>query len=414
MTNITYDIIIIGGGISGLYSAYNIQKLDPSKKILILEASSKKNMGGRLGNKKFHGVSIVTGAGVVRKEKDFLLIKLLKELEIPYNEFQAKTSYSDAIPFHCDVKKSVDLLKKELKKIFTSENKGPILTFKEFATKVLGKEKYKEFSVCLGYTDYENEDFIQTLTHYGLEDNYNTWTGFGISWKLLIHKLVERIGFKNIIFSSKVTKITKNKLSNNFTIYKENYDRYYCKKIIIATTIDTVRKLLPKMQIYKKIHGQTFLRLYAKFSKESNLIMKEKVNFTTIVNGPLHKVIPINKDKGIYMIAYSDNNDAKFLHKYVKNKDYLARLLEKSLGITKNTLKIDDLTDFYWKIGTHYYDPLDKIYKSRNDFINKAQHPMDGILVVGEMISNNQGWTQGALESVNNVLWPYFIKMAQS
>ena len=137
--------------------------------------------------------------------------------------------------------------------------------------------------------------------------------------------------------------------------------------------------------------------------------MKEKVNFTTIVNGPLHKVIPINKDKGIYMIAYTDNNDAIFLHKYVKNKDYLARLLEKSLGITKNTLKIDDLIDFYWKIGTHYYDPLDKIYKDRNDFINKAQHPMNGILVVGEMISNNQGWTQGALESVHNVLCKKWI-----
>ena len=36
-----YDIIIIGGGISGLYSAFNIQKINPTKKILILEASSK-------------------------------------------------------------------------------------------------------------------------------------------------------------------------------------------------------------------------------------------------------------------------------------------------------------------------------------------------------------------------------------
>ena len=247
MSNIIYDIIIIGGGISGLYSAYNIQKKDPSKKILILEASSKKNMGGRLGNKKFHGVSIVTGAGVVRKDKDFLLIKLLKELEIPYNEFQAKTTYSEALPFHCDLKKTINLLKKECKKLLYLSNERPLLTFKEFGTKILGPEKYKEFSVCLGYTDYENEDFIQTLKHYGLEDNYDTWAGFGISWKLLIHKLAERIGFKNIVFNSKVTKITKNKLSNNFTIYKENYDRYYCRKIIVATTIDSVRKLLPKI-----------------------------------------------------------------------------------------------------------------------------------------------------------------------
>jgi L-2-hydroxyglutarate oxidase LhgO len=32
---ITYDVIIIGGGISGLFSAYKIQKLCPDKSILI-------------------------------------------------------------------------------------------------------------------------------------------------------------------------------------------------------------------------------------------------------------------------------------------------------------------------------------------------------------------------------------------
>nr|NCW97342.1 FAD-dependent oxidoreductase [Actinomycetota bacterium] len=34
----TYDVAIIGGGFSGLWSAYHLNKLDPSLKIAIFEA----------------------------------------------------------------------------------------------------------------------------------------------------------------------------------------------------------------------------------------------------------------------------------------------------------------------------------------------------------------------------------------
>ena len=47
-------------------------------------------------------------------------------------------------------------------------------------------------------------------------------------------------------------------------------------------------------------------------------ILKNAVNSTTIVNSPLYKIIPINPDKGIYMIAYTDNKGAKILKKYIK------------------------------------------------------------------------------------------------
>ena len=43
---------------------------------------------------------------------------------------------------------------------------------------------------------------------------------------------------------------------------------------IIASTIDTVKKLLPNYPIYNEIKGQTFLRLYGKFTGCSIEIMK--------------------------------------------------------------------------------------------------------------------------------------------
>ena len=133
--------------------------------------------------------------------------------------------------------------------------------------------------------------------------------------------------------------------------------------------------------------------------------MKEYVPGYTIVPGPLQKIIPMDANKGVYMIAYSDNENATLLKPYLKNneenREFFCTLLEKSLGIPENSLHLIAIKDYYWSIGTHYYTPLQrKLYKNREDFIEKAQHPEKNILVVGEMVSLNQGWTEGALESV--------------
>jgi hypothetical protein len=114
-------------------------------------------------------------------------------------------------------------------------------------------------------------------------------------------------------------------------------------------------------------------------------------------------------DKGVYMIAYNDNDNATTLKHHLENNDINRRLyemlLESSLDIPSNTLEIVAIKSYYWPIGTHYYKPLNhSLYKSREDFIEKAQHPENGILVVGECVSRNQGWTEGALESVKEVV----------
>ena len=64
-----YDIIIIGSGMSGLYTAYNIKKMSPNTSFLILEKYKRQWIGGRTSNETFYGTEIVTGAGIGRKKK---------------------------------------------------------------------------------------------------------------------------------------------------------------------------------------------------------------------------------------------------------------------------------------------------------------------------------------------------------
>ncbi len=404
-----YDIIIIGSGMSGLYSAYNIKNISPNTSFLILEKYKKDWIGGRTSNETFYGTEIVTGAGIGRKNKDKLLYNLL-------HKFKLKTPYFDIDPQYSqlfqpvNIKSIINLLKKEYKK----SNKSNI-TFKEFSEKVLGKNLYEKFLISAGYTDYENEDVTETLYHYGMEDNSCCWKAFQVPWKKLVDKLYHSIGASHFKFSNKVIGIEK--IQNEpckFIVKTENNQNYFCNKIIIASTIDTIKKLLP-YDIYNDIECQTFLRLYAKFDKKSADIMKKYVNGITFVPGPLQKIIPTDPDNGVYMISYSDNNNAKALKNNLENtkenRKLYETLLEKTLGITDNTLHIIELKNYYWPIGTHYYKPLNKkLYKNREEFIYKAQHPEKGILVVGEVVSRNQGWTEGALESVKTALTKDWIK----
>ena len=74
--SLDYDITIIGGGIAGLYAAYKILKMSPKTRFLLLERSNRRDLGGRASNVMFHGASVVTGAGIGRKNKDKFLQKL--------------------------------------------------------------------------------------------------------------------------------------------------------------------------------------------------------------------------------------------------------------------------------------------------------------------------------------------------
>ena len=409
-----YDIIIIGSGMSGLYAALKVKKLCPDISFLVIERNEL--FGGRSYDYRFEDTDVVTGAGIGRKNKDKVLLQLMKDFKIPIEVFETQHKYSSSIHPPCDVKSTFTYLKK----IYDKENKNKVTknheTFKQYAKNILGEDAYNHFVVCSGYSDYENEDVYDTFYHYNFDDNYNKWMGFSVPWKTLVDKIVASLG-KNIINNTEVTKISKE--DNYFEIStKRNSNsnsnkniKYYCEKVIIATDIDALTNLIhnisPNPSLYSQIKGQPFLRMYAKFSKESIPYLKEKIQGVTVITGPMQKVIPMNPDKGVYMIVYSDNNDAEFFKKYFKNNEknrtMLNNLLEKSLGLD-GKLHIENIKDFYWKNGTHYYAPLSSNFKNRQEFIKTVQRPDKNILIVGELISIHQGWVEGALESVNITL----------
>jgi len=401
--SLIYDFVIIGGGIAGLYSAYKIIKESPHANIIIFEKDNR--FGGRIHTAMFAGFEVKVGAGTGRKNKDIYWQELLEELDIRPPEYKFVVNYAPTV-LAIDLNESIKDLKNAYEQAST-ENK--MKTFREFGTMVLGKEKYKQFIQTMGYTDYENEDIYEVVYNYGVDDNSGGWTGVDMPWRRIINSLVNDLIHRGVVLKLNKTIDKIQKKDDHFRVYaKGKVISYKAKNIIVATTVETIKHLLPvrKYPIYRQVKGQPFLRLYAQFDTKSAEILSSYIHNYCVVAGPLQKIIPISGEKGVYMVAYSDNKNAQYLKNKdrMNNKEYIAEEVRKALAIPESEpLKIIKLKPFYWNVGTHYYTPLTPEYQSRDNFLNKAQRPMPHVWVVGEAISTDQGWSQGALDSVEKI-----------
>lgn len=366
-----YDLAIIGAGISGLTLAYKVLKQNPSWNVAVLEAT--RNIGGRAQLATFAGHQVPIGAGVGRK-KDVLLTALLEDLGVPWRESAVQhDTPAQLAQLRANMPRSGE-------------------TFAEYGRRVLGRASYSAFIAAMGFSDMERADAAETLRNYGLEDNTSSWTAMHIDWNLLSHTLAARITAMNgkILLNTPVYHVGK----NTIVLSKSKIQAH---GIVVAANIATIRAVLPKQlrPLYKHVHGQPFLRTYARFSKKTRPLMPRS---SVVVQQPLQKIIPIDPDAGIYMIAYSDNASAVKLQK-LEDKEEWARLVEAAIELEPNSLKITSLAKYFWREGTHYYDP-------KCDFTKDARrwHPAPNIWVVGEAVSHNQGWCEGALQTVEHVI----------
>jgi len=116
---------------------------------------------------------------------------------------------------------------------------------------------------------------------------------------------------------------------------------------------------------------------------------------------PFQKIIVIDKKKCIYQISYSDN---KIANRW-KNVENIPKVVENGiLKIFKEKVKVLKHKLIYWENGTHYYKPLPKEFNNREEFLDICQNPEKNIFCVGEAFSQNQGWSEGALESVFKII----------
>jgi monoamine oxidase len=418
-----YDVIILGGGIAGLYTAYKLQQTNPKLKLLLLEKNN--YFGGRIYT--VHHKDLVFEAGAGRfNETHERLHTLIDELGlkskitpipselcfVPSGPYPAK--YFGKDPFQV----MTPVLQKARE---TSRHQLRQWKFMEFARKILSTEDSKFLEDSFGYHEQLMEmntfDAVK-LFDKGMHTKHDFFVLQG-GMSQIIDTLVSKLGSSICKKSMSVSQITYDSTTKQFEISAPRasttqsnqptqshttYQAYQCVAALPRPALESIPFFKPIKSITRTIGCKTLCRIYAQFDKR-NIWFKHVPKSTT--NNQLRYVIPIDRDKGLIMISYTDGKYAR----YWKDKDETA-MIKRLKAYIYQTFDFEIASPIYtkkcyWPLGTAYWKPNVKSY----EVARKMIQPMDcPLYICGENYSTNQGWIEGALETSDVVLH----KMSQS
>ena len=184
---------------------------------------------------------------------------------------------------------------------------------------------------------------------------------------------------------------------------------YRAKHVIIATCRCSLGKfsVLRGTPLLKQLATSPLLRIYAKYPpNKSGKIWFEDLPKTVTTN-PLRYVIPINPKTGLIMISYTDGDDTHYW-KDLDNKplESAIQTQAKALFPDKDIPAPTYLQKHYWGGGCTYWLPGKYDIEAAS---RQAMNPSKDLYVVGESISRQQAWIEGALESAEQLLSLYFL-----
>jgi monoamine oxidase len=199
---------------------------------------------------------------------------------------------------------------------------------------------------------------------------------------------------------------------------KTQKTKTYITKIIISALPKQILERIPFFKpIYpwiSKIKCSPLCRIYSRYnqkqSQDKDLWFKNLPKITT--NNNLRMIIPINKEKGIIMISYTDNKFAEYWNNLYKKQgvnkvnEELKKEIQESTGIIipREQIKTVQTNIYYWKCGVGYWG----IGANSHEISQNMTNPTilgNNIFCCGEHYSENfQQWIEGALETSEKVL----------
>ena len=425
-----YDIIIIGGGISGIYTMYNLKKKYPTLKVLLLEKNDR--FGGRIYtyfekiNNQTYKMDLGAGRlGFHHKRIMNLLedLKLKNEI-IPitntenYIEYDKKTnSASDKSE---EKREIVDLLYK-----FFNSSKIANLTHKflkklnlmELFSKFFSREMCKtiensfEYKCKLKY--FNSDDAVYYFKH-----DYNKYSKFFIlknGLHIMIDGMLDKIKTnKNYVFkkNQNVKKINYDVERNLYNIRynsKNSSHSVYSKFVICALPRKDLIKfdiLSPFMRDLNSINEIAKMRIFEIYdTKTSDAWFKDLPKLST--NEELEFVIPIDPKSGLIMSSYNENlstNQSYWLNLYNKSKKDFKSTLNQKLNNIFSVFNVRVPQSIYVKL--HYWSMGVAAWKKNVDsnyISQKIINLMPNFYICGENYSNYQAWCEGALQTSEEV-----------
>jgi hypothetical protein len=355
------DVLVIGGGISGFYCA--LECLKRNKTVVLCEKY--KNVGGRIDTYNENGYKWESGAGRI-SEKHTMVLDLMKKYKQPIASISKDVVYKkdgtsciEPNLFEPNIKVFFEPLKRLPKEVLANS------TLKELCVKVHGETLTKMFLDRFPYRA-ETEVLRADLGLESFAHEMGSHEGYFVALNGL-HSLIEAMEKE---FISKGGKLLTNyelvNINNNLECSfltgnrkekKRPTEILHATKIICAMDSESLKKIpyFKKFNTLKYLRMEPLLRTYAVYDKSWFSSLPRLVSSSEV-----RYFLPINYEKGIAMVSYTDSRDTLKFHSIQKKYG------EESLGKhIQNKLKelfgaIPNYKFFkahYWKYGATYWLP---------------------------------------------------------
>jgi monoamine oxidase len=417
-----YDYIIAGAGIAGLYTAYHINKSFPKARICILEASA--YIGGRLHTISYDGIK-VDGGGARFNAQQNRIVSLVHQLGLDdkKREIKGEAQYIPINPNYDsqidNIFPTIDDFINELQNYIKTHNISDQILIKHNLLELADiyyKDKYptiKNFLIAR-YSYYSELNALNALEGINLFTNefskkmkYFILEGGLEQLSSTIYKILKK---KSNITIKTLTPLREIISSNGSYKIISPDKEYNALKIILALPQCALKKIKYLMadkrvaRMINSVKSEPLYRIYARYplNKDSKVWFHDMPKIFT--NLPIKYIIPINYDKGVIMISYTDSKYANYWFKKMEEgifEQELTRQL-KLLFPDKDIPKPKWYKHCPWTMGAAYWKPG----FNRKDILEKIIKPWNNkdIYICGENYSSHQAWVEGSLETSDIVL----------
>jgi protoporphyrinogen oxidase len=420
----SYDLIIVGAGIAGLYTGLYYIKKHPKHKVIILEKYD--YIGGRIVTYSKPPYQWEIGAGRIASNH-YKVKKLMDTYGLTWVPISSDSSWLDgpgakieSNPFNKLIPVLMSPLASLPSHILATHTLAQLLKVIHGST--IANTFIKQFPYWAEVNTLRADLALQSFS-----EEMGSKATFGVCVEglqaIVSHMANEFIKLGGII----QLKTTVKNIIKQTVILKDN-NRLSGKNIVLALHASALKQI-PSLATWKPLKYlamEPLVRIYAVFPtgsgssgvwfhSESNLTKNGMPNTSSgvwfsdlgkiVTKNKIRYIIPIDPKKGSIMISYTDGADAKYwISRY--NKGGQKEVQEEVMNEIRKLFPTRFIPDpilfkvYPWTEGCTYwlpgkYDPIE---------MSKAAHCIrSGLYCCGESISLRQAWMEGALESAEEV-----------
>ena len=414
-----YQILIVGSGISGLHCALRLSHAFPKFKIAV--ADSYKTTGGRIATYSEGRLQWEAGAGRIANSHTMTnkYVDKYKLTRIPIGGTQDWVSANQTWRSVDTWTTFADFLIKFLSPL--GQKVLAAHTPKELLMKYYGMRETNKMMKLFPYVS-ELNTLRADLALQAFKAEMHSPEGFFVVREGLstitnsMQKELEKRGV-DFLLNHRLSAIEKDSSPIVCKFAGERgaeHVRLAADKVILAIPSKALKQISPfkNLPILKHLSMRPLLRIYAAFPKPVWFQGMRSV----ITDSPLRYVIPVNEQKGVMMVSYTDGDDTRhwqpLLHNGEGTPALKGAIMEelRKLFPKKHVPEPLALKTHSWQDGATYWLP--GLYEPEVAS-ERIMRPLPGtwsnLYVCGESYSMRQAWIEGALEHSEKMLKKYFL-----